>query len=219
MKKGYCEMVFILDRSGSMHGLESDTIGGFNSMIKKQRRDGVRGTVTAALFDDRLEVPFDHSDISTVPDMTNRIYFTRGCTALYDAVGSMIMRVENRRWKMREDEIPEKTVFVITTDGYENSSVEFSGEKVRKLIQQKEKTGWEFLYLGANIDAAAEAGRIGIRATHAARFHADSEGIAKNFEVLSETVSCFARCSEKTIPDAWADTIREDYRTRRTSRR
>lgn len=218
MKKDYCEMVFILDRSGSMHGLESDTIGGFNSMIEKQRRDEVNGTVTVSLFDDRLEVPFDRIDISAVPEMTDRIYFTRGCTALFDAVGNMITRVENRRKTMKEDEIPEKTVFVITTDGYENASVEFSGEKVKKLIEQKEEAGWEFLYLGANIDAAAEAGRIGIRASRAVRFHADSEGIAKNFEVLGETVSCFARCAEDSIPDAWADSIREDYKTRRSSR-
>ena len=146
-----CEMVFILDRSGSMHGLESDTIGGFNSMIEKQREDGVNALVTVALFDDQLDIPFDRVGLADVPEMDREIYFTRGCTALYDAVGTMIRRTVSHRRHLSPAETPKRTVFVITTDGMENASREFSGPALRRLIEQRQEDGWEFLYLGANI--------------------------------------------------------------------
>ena len=214
-----CEMVFILDRSGSMHGLESDTIGGFNSMIEAQRKEDIRSLITVALFDDRLEIPFDREDLKDIPEMTERIYFTRGCTALYDAVGTMILRVKKHRRGLTSDEIPGKTVFVITTDGYENASREFSGAEVRRMIEAQTEAGWEFLYLGANIDAAAEAEKIGIRAQRAARYHADPIGVRKNFETVGRALADFATTVEsEAMCDSWADDIRADYKSRSASR-
>ena len=214
-----CEMVFILDRSGSMHGLESDTIGGFNSMIEAQRKEDVNCMITCALFDDHLDIPFDREDLKDIPEMTDRIYFTRGCTALYDAVGTMIERVKDHRRHLSPAEIPAKTVFVITTDGYENASHEFSGSEVRRMIQAQTEAGWEFLYLGANIDAAAEAEKIGIRSQRAVRFHADSKGIRQNFDTVSETLADFAGSAPcMAIDDDWADDIRKDFESRKSSR-
>ena len=213
-----CEMVFILDRSGSMHGLEADTIGGFNSMIEAQRKEDVNCMITCALFDDHLDIPFDREDLKDIPEMTDRIYFTRGCTALYDAVGTMILRVKKHRSHLTPDEIPGKTVFVITTDGYENASREFSGAEVRRMIEAQTEAGWEFLYLGANIDAAVEAEKIGIRAQRAVRFHADGKGVRQNFKTVSETLADFACEPESAIRDDWADAIRKDFSSRKSSR-
>ncbi len=209
-----CEMVFILDRSGSMHGLESDTIGGFNSMIETQRREDVSGIVTAALFDDKLEIPFDRVGLKDIPEMTDRIYFTRGCTALYDAVGTMICRVRESRRHLKPEEIPGKTLFVIITDGYENASREFRGAEVRRMIEREKEAGWEFLYLGANIDAAVEAEKIGIRRDRSVQFHADSKGLRTNYETLACAAVDFAR---DELEDSWADCIRDDFRSRRSS--
>lgn len=214
-----CEMVFILDRSGSMHGLESDTIGGFNGMIEKERKENVSGIITAALFDDRLEIPFDRIDLNEMPEMTEKIYYTRGCTALFDAVGTMITRLINHRKHLSPAEIPAKTVFVITTDGYENASREYSGPALRRLIEQQKEAGWEFLYLGTNIDAAVEAEKIGISANRSATFHADSKGVRRNFASFGKTLACYAASENcEPIPDSWADDIREDFKSRKSER-
>ncbi len=211
-----CEMVFILDRSGSMSGLESDTIGGFNGMIDKQRKDDVKAQVSVALFDQQLEIPFDRIDLKDVPVMTEKIYYVRGCTALYDAVGTMICRVLDHRRHLSEELIPDKTIFVIITDGLENASREFTGSEVRRMIERQKEAGWEFLYLGANIDAAAEAEKIGIRAERAVRYHADAKGVRGNFQTLACAVEDFVE--KDALPDSWADDIRRDYKSRRSSR-
>ncbi len=212
-----CEMVFILDRSGSMSGLESDTIGGFNSMIEKQRKDEVKGQVSVALFDQKLEIPFDRVDLNDIPKMTEDIYFVRGCTALYDAVGTMICRVLDHRRHLSDELIPDKTIFVIITDGMENASKEFAGAEVRRMIERQKEAGWEFLYLGANIDAAAEAEKIGIKAERSVRYHADSKGVRKNFETLACAISDYSM-ADRELDDSWADSIRDDYKSRKSSR-
>ena len=212
-----CEIVFILDRSGSMHGLESDTIGGFNSMIESQRKEGVKGFVTTALFDSEIEIPFDKIDLQEIPELTDKIYFTRGTTALFDAVGSLIQRVQNHRRFLPSEQIPGKTIFVITTDGMENASREFNGPAVKRMIQERKEAGWEFLYLGANVDAVSEAARIGIDADRSVRYHADSIGVRKNFETVGKAVRHIA-CEAAPLSADWADDIREDFKSRKSSR-
>ena len=190
MKKGLTELVMILDRSGSMSGLESDTIGGFNSLIEKQKKEDGEALVSVVLFDDRSEVLYDRKDIGKVEPMTDRQYYVRGCTALLDAVGGAIRHIGNVHKYAREEDVPEKTIFIITTDGLENASREFTYNKVRRMIEhQKEKYNWEFMFLGANIDAVEEAGKFGISASRAARFENDSEGTELNYSVMSDVVS------------------------------
>lgn len=214
-----CEMVFILDRSGSMNGLEADTIGGFNSMIEEQRKKNVNAMITVALFDDRLDIPFKRESLDKIPEMTDEIYFTRGCTALFDAVGTMITQVTSHRRHLAPAEMPEKTVFVITTDGYENASREWSGSALKRLIEQKQEEGWEFLYLGANIDASVEAEKIGIRAERAVRYHNDSTGVRNNYATVGHALVDFA-CSAPSAPmsDSWSAEIEKDFRSRKSSR-
>lgn len=190
MKKGLTELVFVLDRSGSMHGLENDTIGGFNSMIEKQKKEDGEAYVSAVLFDDMQEVLYDRVDIHKVEPMTESQYYVRGCTALLDALGCAIHHIGNVHKYAREEDVPEKTIFVITTDGMENASRSYSLEKVRHMVErQKEKYHWEFLFLGANIDAVKEAGRFGIHASRAANYVHDSVGTRLNFDVLSNAIS------------------------------
>ena len=166
MKKGLTELVMILDRSGSMSGLEADTIGGFNGMIEKQKKEDGEAYVSVILFDDQSEVIYDRVDISKVEPMTDKQYYVRGCTALLDAVGDAIHHIGNIHKYAREEDVPEKTIFIITTDGMENASRRYNYNKVRRMIErQKEKYNWEFIFLGANIDAAAEAAKIGIGAS------------------------------------------------------
>ena len=156
------ELVFILDRSGSMSGLEKDTIGGFNSMLEKQRKEPGDAVVSTVLFDNETEVIHDRVVIADVPNLTDKEYFVRGCTALLDAVGGAIQHIGNVHKYARKEDVPEKTLFIITTDGMENASHHYTYDKVRNMIErQKERYGWEFLFLGANIDAAAEAKRFG----------------------------------------------------------
>ena len=175
MKKNLTELVFILDRSGSMSGLEDDTIGGFNAMIEKQKREPGEAYVSTVLFDNISEVIHDRVDIQRIEPLTRNQYYVRGSTALLDAVGCAIHHIGNVHKYAREEDRPEKTLFVITTDGMENASGKYSYEKVRSMIErQKEKYGWEFIFLGANIDATKEAARFGIRADHAANYNADS---------------------------------------------
>ena len=207
------ELVFILDRSGSMSGLESDTIGGFNAMIEKQKKEAGEAVVSTVLFDDESMVVHDRLPLCRVPRMTDREYFTRGCTALLDALGGAIHHIGNVHKYARKEDVPEKTLFVITTDGYENASKRYDYNKVRKMIKrQKEKYGWEFLFLGANIDAAAEARRFGISEDHAVNYKCDEEGTALNYEVISDAV-CAVRASRPLCAD-WKKRIDEDVKKR-----
>ena len=213
MKKNLTELVFILDRSGSMAGLEDDTIGGFNAMIQKQKAEDGEAYVSTILFDNHTEVIHDRVDIQKILPMTRKDYYVRGCTALLDAVGKSIHHIGNVHKYAREEDRPEKTIFVITTDGMENASRQYSYEKVRAMItRQKEKYGWEFLFLGANIDAAKEAARFGITEDRAANYHADREGTAVIYEAMSEAV-CNVRASRPMSAD-WKRRVDEDYKKR-----
>ena len=207
------ELVFILDRSGSMSGLERDTIGGFNSMIEKQKKEAGEAVVSTVLFDNESVVIHDRLPLSKVPHMTEEEYFTRGCTALLDALGGAIHHIGNVHKYARKEDVPEKTMFIITTDGYENASRRYDYEKVRKMIErQKEKYGWEFLFLGANIDAAAEAKRLGIDADRAVNYKCDEEGTALNYEVISDAVCAVRAC--KPLSANWKKRIDEDVQAR-----
>ena len=213
MKKNLTEIVFILDRSGSMAGLEDDTIGGFNAMIEKQRREPGEAYVSTVLFDNESIVIHDRVDIQKIAPMTRREYYVRGCTALLDAVGKAIHHIGNVHKYAREEDRPEKTLFVITTDGMENASRQYSYARLKEMIErQKEKYGWEFLFLGANIDAAKEAARFGINADRAANYHADHTGTAVIYEAVSETI-CDLRAS-RPMSAAWKKSIDEDYKKR-----
>ena len=214
MKKNLTELVFILDRSGSMAGLEGDTIGGFNAMIEKQKNEPGEAYVSTVLFDNESSVIHDRVDIQKVAPMTRADYYVRGCTALLDAVGKAIQHIGNVHKYAREEDRPEKTLFVITTDGMENASRRYSYEKVKEMItRQKEKYGWEFLFLGANIDAAREAARFGIHADRAVNYHCDRECTALNYEVVAETICDVRAC--RPIQADWKKRIDEDLRKRK----
>ncbi len=214
MKKHLTEIVFILDRSGSMAGLEEDTIGGFNSMIQKQQGEAGEAFVSTVLFDNYSEVIHDRVDIRKVQPLTRKEYYVRGCTALLDAVGKAIHHIGNVHKYAREEDRPEKTLFVITTDGMENASREYSYDKVRKMIaRQKERYDWEFLFLGANIDAAKEAARFGISEDRAANYHADRQGTAVIYEAMNDAVCC-VRASQPMSAD-WKQRVDKDYRSRK----
>ena len=190
MKKGLTELVMILDRSGSMSGLEKDTIGGFNSMIQRQKQEKGDALVTVVLFDDRDEVLYDRVDIGKVEPMTEQQYYVRGCTALLDAVGGAIHHIAHVHKYAREEDVPEKTLFIITTDGMENASQRYTYDKVKRMIEhEKEKYHWEFMFLGANIDAIEVAGRFGVAPNRAVRYENDREGVNLNYEVLSDVIS------------------------------
>ena len=213
MKKNLTELVFILDRSGSMAGLEKDTIGGFNAMIEKQRGEAGEAYISTVLFDHESEVIHDRVSLNKVPKLTEKEYYVRGCTALLDAVGGAIHHIGNVHKYAREEDRPEKTLFVITTDGMENASRRYSYEKVKEMTQrQKEKYGWEFLFLGANIDAAREAARFGIDADRAANYHADTQGTAVIYEAVNDAV-CSVRAS-RPMSGAWKKSIDEDFKKR-----
>ena len=213
MKKNLTELVFILDRSGSMAGLERDTIGGFNAMIEKQRGEEGDAVISSVLFDNVSEVIHDRAKLDDVPRLTEKEYYVRGCTALLDAVGGAIHHIGNVHKYAREEDRPEKTLFVITTDGMENASRRYSYDKVKEMItRQQEKYGWEFLFLGANIDAAKEAARFGIRADCAADYHADHQGTAVIYEAMSEAVCSVRVC--RPIRADWKEKIDRDYQKR-----
>ena len=213
MKKGLTELVFILDRSGSMAGLEGDTIGGFNAMIAKQKNAEGEAYVSTVLFDNESVVIHDRADIREIAPMSEKQYAVGGCTALLDAIGQAIHHIGNIHKYAREEDRPEHTIFVITTDGMENASHRYTAEQVRQKIErQKQKYGWEFMFLGANMDAVETAGRIGIDKNRAVSYHSDHVGTQLNYEVISEAVCCMRECA--AIPDNWADRIEEDYRKR-----
>ena len=214
MKKNLTELVFILDRSGSMAGLEGDTIGGFNAMLQKQRGESGEALISTVLFDNKTEVIHDRVPLDRVSALTEKEYFVRGCTALLDAVGGAMHHIGNVHKYAREEDRPEKTLFVITTDGMENASRRYTYDKVRAMIErQREKYGWEFLFLGANIDAAREAARFGIRSDCAADYHADSVGTEVIYEAVSEAV-CQVRRSAPLAAD-WKQNIDADFKGRK----
>lgn len=213
MKKGLTELVFILDKSGSMSGLETDTIGGYNSMLEKQRSVEGECYITTVLFDNKYELLHDRIDIRGVSPITEKEYFVGGSTALLDAIGRTIDKIGNAQRRTGEDYRAEKVLFVIITDGQENSSREYSIEKVRAQIEhQKARYGWEFIFLGANIDAVETAGRIGISAERAQNYHADSRGVELNFCAMNDAITALRECN--MIPKDWKDKIQEDYERR-----
>ena len=210
MRKNLTEIVFILDRSGSMAGLEGDTIGGFNAMIEKQRLEPGEALVSTVLFDNHSDVIHDRLTLDRIPRLTNREYYVRGCTALLDAVGSAISHIATIHKYAREEDRPEKTLFVITTDGMENASRRYTYEMVRNLIEkQKREYGWEFLFLGANIDAAREAARFGIHPDRAVDYRADHRGTRVIYETVSETVRDFR--ASKPMTAGWKQKIEADF--------
>jgi len=213
MKKNLTEMVFILDRSGSMHGLEGDTIGGFNAMIEKQKRAEGEALVSTVLFDDVSEVLHDRVPLYKIAPMTENDYTVRGCTALVDAIGGAIHHIGNVHKYARKEDVPEHTVFVIITDGMENASHRYNIDKVRAMIErQKERYGWEFLFFGANIDAVETARGFGIGADRAVEYRADSAGTALNYEVVGEAMYCMR--AAKPVGAEWKKRIEEDMRNR-----
>lgn len=213
MRKDLTELVFILDRSGSMSGLEGDTIGGYNSMLEKQKKEAGEAVITTVLFDDKYELLHDRINLRGIAPITDREYFVRGSTALLDAVGKTINKIGNAQKHTAEDERAEHVMFIITTDGMENASHKYSYEKIRQMIErQKSRYGWEFIFLGANIDAIASAERFGIGKDRAANYNADSEGTLLNYEVISETISCLR--ASRPILENWKEPIEEDYKKR-----
>ena len=213
MRKNLTEMVFILDKSGSMAGMEKDTVGGFNAMIEKQRREEGEALVSTVLFSDGSRVIHDRADITKVEPLTDRQYFVGGCTALYDAVGDAIHHIGNVHKYAREEDRPEKTVFVITTDGMENASRRYSAGEVKRLItRQKERYGWEFLFLGANIDARAVADDMGIEEERSTCFVNDSRGNALKYEGISRAMSKVRKCMP--MGAEWKADMEEDCRKR-----
>ena len=213
MKNNITELVFILDRSGSMSGLEADTIGGFNSMIEKQKKQDGCCYVSTVLFDNVSEVLHDRVKLEDIPKMTENDYTVRGCTALIDAIGGAIHHIGNIHKYARPEDVPEHTMFVITTDGMENASRRYNSYQVKKMIQrQKEKYGWEFLFIGANIDAVETAARYGIDKDRAVNYNADGQGTHIVYESVAKAV-CSVRANAKLKAD-WSADINEDYQNR-----
>ncbi|WP_045520607.1 vWA domain-containing protein [Neobacillus niacini] len=213
MKKDLTELVFILDKSGSMAGLEADTIGGYNSILKKQQNGKGEVNVTTVLFDNNIKLLHDRINIKGISPITERDYEVGGTTALLDAIGVAIQKIVNVQRKTKEEEQAEKVLFVITTDGMENASREFTARKIKTMIQyQKEKYGWEFMFLGANIDAVSTAAQFGIDEDYAVNYHADKLGTQLNYEVLNEAVMNFR--NEKKIDRSWKQGIEKDYKSR-----
>lgn len=213
MKKGLTELVFILDKSGSMGGLENDTIGGYNSMLEKQKAVEGECHITTVLFDNNYELLHDRIDIKAVSPINEKEYAVGGSTALLDAIGRTIHKIGNAQKYTADDYRAEKVMFIIITDGEENSSREYSADKIKAQIEhQKTKYGWEFVFLGANIDAVKTAGRFGIAPDRAQNYHADSDGVELNFRVMSEAVATFRECA--AMPTGWNDEIQKDYKRR-----
>ena len=210
MKKNLTELVFILDRSGSMGGLEQDTIGGFNAMLTRQKEQEGEANVTTILFDHEVQLLHDRFPLKAVAPLTEKDYYVRGCTALLDAIGYGVEKIVNIQRHLPESERAEKVIFVITTDGLENASKRFSYEKIRRMIErEKEQYGWEFLFLGANIDAVETANAFGIDASRAANYCCDSAGTALNYDVIGEAISAVR--SSRPLNGDWKRRIDADY--------
>ena len=213
MENKTTELVFILDHSGSMSGLEADTIGGFNAMIEKQKKEDGECYISTVLFDNVSEVLHDRVKLSEIKPMTDREYTVRGCTALIDALGSAIHLIGNIHKYARPEDVPENTMFVITTDGMENASQRYSSEQVKKMIErQKKRYGWKFIFIGANIDAVETARHYGLDEHEAVNYHADSIGTEK----LYQSVACAVSNVRKSAPldCSWREELDEDYKTR-----
>ncbi|GLX68617.1 vWA domain-containing protein [Paenibacillus glycanilyticus] len=217
MKANLTEIVFIVDRSGSMSGLEADTIGGYNAMLAKQQAMGGEARLTTVLFDNQYELLHDRLDIKAVSPMTEKEYFVRGATALLDAIGHTIQKIGNAQKHTSEPYRADKVLFVITTDGMENASREYDYGKIKALIErQKNVYGWEFIFLGANIDAVDVAGRFGIAPDRAQNYHADSAGTQLNYEVVGEAITRFR--ASGALAANWNEGIRADYEKRGNNR-
>ena len=212
-KNNITELVFILDRSGSMSGLEADTIGGFNAMIEKQRKEDGECYVSTVLFDNYAEVIHDRVRLSEIKPMTDKEYTVRGCTALIDALGGAIHHIGNIHKYARPEDVPAHTMFIITTDGMENASHQYSSERVKQMIErQKARYGWEFLFIGANIDAVETAARYGIDRNHAVNYNADKEGTRVLYESVTKAVCSVRNC--EALSDDWCAKINADYNKR-----
>ena len=207
------ELVMILDRSGSMSGLESDTIGGFNAMIEKQKKQEGACLVSTILFDNESTVLHDRISLEKIPPMTDKDYVVGGCTALIDALGVAIRHIETIHKDARPEDVPAHTMFVITTDGLENASSRFSSAEVKKMISQKKELGWEFLFIGANIDAVETAAKYGIDRDRAVNYHADKAGTRVLYDTVAEAVCCVR--AEKPLGRRWAKAIEEDFEERK----
>ncbi len=213
MKKNLTELVFILDKSGSMASLEQDTIGGFNAMIEKQKKLDGECVVSCVLFDNGQKVIYDRVPLSEVRPMTEEDYTAGGCTALVDALGKSVKYIGNIHKHLREEDVPEHTVFVITTDGMENASREYSSDKVKKMVSKKtEKNGWEFLYLAANIDAVETGTAIGIKEGRAANYRCDGKGTGMLYEAVGNAIAGMRCCS--AVADDWAEELEMDNKNR-----
>lgn len=213
IKNGITEMVFILDRSGSMGGLEQDTIGGFNSMINKQKAQDGKCYVSTVLFDHETDVIHDRVELADIEPMTEDDYFVRGCTALVDAIGGAINHIGNIHKYIRREDVPEHTMFVIITDGMENASHKYSSSQVKRMIErQKERYGWEFLFIGANIDAVETARGFGISEDRAVNYHADARGTSVLYENVAN--ACCTMRASQPLARSWSDDIRNDYNSR-----
>lgn len=214
MKKDLVELVFILDRSGSMSGLEEQTIGGFNHLISEQKEVKGEAIVSTVLFDNGFEVLHNRVNLKQIEPMTEKQYYVRGSTALLDAIGRSIIKIRQVHKQLNESKIPEKTVFFITTDGMENASKEFDYTRIKDYIElQKEKYGWEFIFMGANIDAIKTASRFGIHEDRAVHYHSDEQGTNLNYRVMSETIRDLR--VNKTIKEDWKSDIDKDYLKRK----
>lgn len=212
-KNNVTELVFILDRSGSMSGLEEDTIGGFNAMLQKQKKENGEAYVSTILFDNVSEVLHDRIKLKDVPKMTDEEYTVRGCTALMDAIGGAIRHIGNIHKYARPEDVPAHTMFIITTDGMENASVHYSSDEVKNMIErQKVKYGWEFLFIGANIDAVETAARFGIERNRAVNYRADSQGTRILYDTISAPISALR--ANKVIDEDWGKRIAEDHAKR-----
>ncbi len=213
MNKELTEIVFIIDKSGSMAGLEADTVGGFNTLLEKQKKEPGQALISTVLFDTECSVLYDRADLSRIEPMTEDSYCPGGCTALLDAIGGAVKHIRNVHRYIREEDVPGKTVFVITTDGMENSSRKYTYDGVREAVKQaQERDGWEFLFLGANMDAIEAARSFGIREERAVRYNCDEAGTALNFKTVSKALGRMRRCG--SIPDSWKEDIDRDYAKR-----
>lgn len=211
-KNNITELVFILDRSGSMHGLEGDTIGGFNSLIEKQRKENGECFVTTVLFDNEIKTLHDRVELREIKDMTEEDYCVGGCTALIDAIGTSIEKIDGIHRYIRAEDVPEHTMFIIITDGMENASRRFSSREVKKMIEKHKKSGWEFLFIGANIDSVETARHFGISEDRAVNYHADKQGTAVAYECVSRAVGAVRKCAP--LAKSWSEDIDKDYRSR-----
>lgn len=213
MKQNLVEVVFIMDRSGSMYPLQQDSIGGFNAMLSKQQQEEGTAYVTTFLFNQRSEILHDRIDIKDVKPLTLNDYQVGGCTALYDCLGEAIKHIDMVHKYIKDDDKPEKVIFIITTDGYENASHKYRQKQIKKMIQDKTKKGWEFIYLAANIDAASTADEIGIEESRTCNYHHDAFGVENVYASVSEAIVQCRR--SKKLSESWCDQVRQDYNSRK----